>query len=82
MDRPETALSKKRKPLGASFIGTLSDLTFCMGRQWRKPLPACSFSVLILSVLRLRHLRLRCHLLHDHFQRGNEVDFGTLRVFC
>lgn len=27
----------------AAFIGTLSDLTSCMGRQWREPLPACSF---------------------------------------
>ena len=71
----------------AAFIGTQSDLTFCMGRQWRKPLPACSFSAcsfsaLILSVLCLRHLRLCCHLLHDHFQRGNEVYLGALCIFC
>ena len=73
---------QKRTALGLFLTGTQSDLTFCMGRQWRKPLPACSFSVLILSVLRLRHLRLCGHLLHDHFQRGNEVDFGTLGIFC
>ena len=42
---------------------------------------ACLF-FFCLDFLRLRHLRLRCHLLHDHFQRGNEVDFGTLGIFC
>ena len=38
---------KKRTAVGVFLTGTQSDLTFCMGRQWRKPLPACSFSVLI-----------------------------------
>ena len=27
-------------------------------------------------------MRLRCHLMHDHFHRGNEVDYGTLGIFC
>ncbi|MBS6458091.1 MAG: PAS domain-containing protein [Firmicutes bacterium] len=27
----------------AAFIGTQNALAFCMGRQWREPLPACSF---------------------------------------
>ena len=63
------------------LTGTQSDLTFCMGRQWREPLPACSFSALILPVLYLRYLRLCCHLLYDHFQRGDEVDFGAFGIF-
>ena len=36
-------IPSKRLPIGFSFIGTLSDLTFCMGMQWREPLHACSF---------------------------------------
>lgn len=66
----------------ASFIGTQSDLTFVWaGSGVSRCLPVL-FSALILPVLRLRHLRLCCHLLHDHFQRRNEVYFGVLRVFC
>ena len=46
-------MHKKRHPLGTFLTGTQSGLTFCMGRQWRKPLPACSLFCLdfVCSVL-------------------------------
>ena len=45
--------AEKKNALGVFLTGTQSDLTFCMGRQWRKPLPACSFFCLdfVCSVL-------------------------------
>ena len=72
---------KERRGL-AALIGTLSDLTFVWaGSGVSRCLPVL-FSALILSVLYLRYLRLCCHLLHDHFQRGNEVDFSAVSIFC
>ena len=65
----------------ASFIGTQSDLTLVWaGSGVSRCLPVL-FSALILPVLRLRHLRLCCHLLYDHFQRGNDVYLSAVSIF-
>ena len=78
--RGDPSPDKKEIPFGVFLTGTLSGLTFCMGRQWREPLPACSF--FCLDFLHSRYLRLCGHLLYDHFQRGNEVYLGVLGVLC